>query len=111
MKHSARFVVMQCHAEWLFPCPRLPQNRFDCLADSPQKPAEAILTNKGDVLMAISKYGKGTVFAVADPWIYNEYADGIKLPPEYDNYAAGKELVEWLLKQVPVSAAENRASR
>src|SRR5437868_13889255 len=74
---------------------------------SPQKPAEAILTNKGDVLMAISKYGKGTVFAVADPWIYNEYADGIKLPPEYDNYAAGKQLVQWLLKQVPGAPSDN----
>ncbi|HEX7959009.1 MAG TPA: glycoside hydrolase family 88 protein, partial [Terriglobales bacterium] len=75
---------------------------------SPQKPAEAVLIDKGDVLMAISKYGKGTVFAVVDPWVYNEYGDGIKLPPEYDNYAAGKELVEWLLKQVP---ARNETAR
>ena len=68
---------------------------------SPQKPAQATLADKGDVLMAISKYGKGTVFAVVDPWLYNEYGDGIKLPPEYDNYAAGKQLVQWLLQQVP----------
>jgi unsaturated rhamnogalacturonyl hydrolase len=66
---------------------------------SPQKPAEAILTDKGDVLMAISKYGKGTVYAVVDPWLYNEYTDGIKLPSEYDNFGAGKQLVRWLLEQ------------
>ena len=78
---------------------------------SPQKPAEAILTDKGDVLMAISKYGKGTVFAVVDPWLYNEYIDGIKLPSEYDNFGAGKQLVRWLLDQVPASSDRSRASR
>jgi unsaturated rhamnogalacturonyl hydrolase len=51
--------------------------------------------------MAMAKYGKGTVFATVDPWIYNEYTDGRKLPASYDNYAAGKELVRWALKQIP----------
>ena len=51
--------------------------------------------------MAVAKYGKGTVFAVVDPWLYNEYTDGRKLPAEYDNYAAGKELVRWVLAQIP----------
>ena len=73
---------------------------------SPQKPAEPVLTDKGDVLIAVSKYGKGTVLAVVDPWLYNEYGDGIKLPAEYDNYAAGKELANWLLKQVPSARGE-----
>jgi len=53
----------------------------------------------GDLLMASAKYGKGLVFAVTDPWLYNEYTDGKKLPPEYDNLAAGKEFVAWLLEQ------------
>jgi unsaturated rhamnogalacturonyl hydrolase len=53
----------------------------------------------GDLLMAYAKYGKGMVFAVTDPWLYNEYTDGKKLPPEYDNFAAGKEFVAWLLEQ------------
>ncbi len=53
----------------------------------------------GDLLMAYAKYGKGMVLAVTDPWLYNEYTDGKKLPPEYDNFAAGKELVGWLLEQ------------
>jgi unsaturated rhamnogalacturonyl hydrolase len=51
--------------------------------------------------MATAKYGKGTVFAVADPWVYNEYTNGQNLPPEYDNLAGAVELVNWLVKQVP----------
>jgi unsaturated rhamnogalacturonyl hydrolase len=50
--------------------------------------------------MASAKYGKGTVFAVADPWVYNEYTNGQNLPPEYDNLAGAVELVNWLVKQV-----------
>jgi unsaturated rhamnogalacturonyl hydrolase len=51
--------------------------------------------------MATAKYGKGTVFAFVDPWLYNEYTDGRKLPADYQNYAAGVEFVRWLLDQVP----------
>ena len=50
--------------------------------------------------MASAKYGKGTVFAVADPWVYNEYTNGQNLPPEYDNLGGAVELVNWLVKQV-----------
>jgi unsaturated rhamnogalacturonyl hydrolase len=67
---------------------------------SPNPPAEASLKDHGDVLMAVSRYGKGTVFATVDPWLYNEYTDGRKLPSSYDNYAAGEELVRWALKQI-----------
>jgi unsaturated rhamnogalacturonyl hydrolase len=41
------------------------------------------------------------VFAMVDPWLYNEYTDGRKLPSSYDNFVAGKELVRWILEQVP----------
>jgi unsaturated rhamnogalacturonyl hydrolase len=58
------------------------------------------LLDRGDILMASVKYGKGTVFATVDPWLYNEYTDGRKLPAEYDNFAAGGELVHWILGQV-----------
>jgi unsaturated rhamnogalacturonyl hydrolase len=61
--------------------------------------AVAVLQDKGIVLMATAKYGKGTVFAVTDPWLYNEYTNGKNLPAEYDNLAAGKELVRWLIEQ------------
>jgi unsaturated rhamnogalacturonyl hydrolase len=64
-------------------------------------PAVAQLVDSGDILMATAKYGRGTVFAVTDPWLYNEYTDGRKLPMEFDNFAAGKEVVRWVLSQIP----------
>ena len=69
------------------------------------KGAKPLLIWKGDTLMAVAHYGKGTVVAVTDPWLYNEYTDGRKLPPEYDNFAAGTEFVHWLLDQ-PHAATE-----
>ncbi|HEX8142774.1 MAG TPA: glycoside hydrolase family 88 protein [Pyrinomonadaceae bacterium] len=69
------------------------------LALSP--PAKPALEHNGDVVMAVAKLGKGTVFAVGDPWLYNEYTDGRKLPPEYDNFKAAKDLARWLIQQVP----------
>jgi unsaturated rhamnogalacturonyl hydrolase len=65
-------------------------------------PAIPVLKHNNDVVMAISKYGKGIVFALGDPWIYNEYLDGRKLPVDFDNYEAAVNWVKWLLKQVPV---------
>jgi unsaturated rhamnogalacturonyl hydrolase len=63
-------------------------------------PAKAVLTDKGDVLMAVAKYGKGTVFAVVDPWVYNEYTDRRnKLPVEYDNFSAAIDLAGWAVRQ------------
>lgn len=41
--------------------------------------------------------GKGKVFAVGDPWLYNEYVDGRKLPAEYENFKAANDLVKWAL--------------
>ncbi|HKC65292.1 MAG TPA: glycoside hydrolase family 88 protein, partial [Pyrinomonadaceae bacterium] len=64
-------------------------------------PAKPTIVDKGDVIMAVSKLGKGTVFAVGDPWLYNEYTDGRKLPPEYDNYKAARDLSRWLIEQIP----------
>lgn len=63
------------------------------------RPAEPALEDKGAVVMAVSKVGRGTVFAVGDPWLYNEYVDGRKLPPEFDNYKAAKDLSRWLLER------------
>jgi unsaturated rhamnogalacturonyl hydrolase len=64
-------------------------------------PAKSMLTDNGDVIIAVSRVGKGTVFAVGDPWFYNEYTDGRKLPATYQNFTAAQEFVKWLLKQVP----------
>jgi unsaturated rhamnogalacturonyl hydrolase len=64
-------------------------------------PAKSGLTDQGDVIFGISKYGKGTVFAVGDPWLYNEYLDGRRIDTSFENFEAGKELATWLLKQIP----------
>lgn len=66
-----------------------------------KSPAVSVLREEGNTWMAVAHYGKGTVYANVDPWLYNEYTDGRKLPAEYDNYAGGAELVRWLLEQAP----------
>ena len=65
------------------------------------KPATPVLNKEGRVVAAMAKYGKGTVFAIGDPWLYNEYVDGRKLPAEFNNYQAATDLVNWLIKQTP----------
>lgn len=62
-----------------------------------QPPARPLLKKDGDIIIATALYGKGKVLAVGDPWLYNEYVDGRKLPAEYDNYKAASDLVKWLL--------------
>jgi unsaturated rhamnogalacturonyl hydrolase len=66
-------------------------------------PAKPVMQHKGDVIMAMAKLGRGTVFAIGDPWLYNEYVDGRKLPPDFDNYKAAQDLARWLLQQSPAS--------
>ena len=60
-------------------------------------PAKAVVTDKGDVIIAVAKVGKGMVFAVGDPWLYNEYTDGRRIPLIYENFSAAKDLAKWLL--------------
>ena len=98
------------------------QGKFDHLPDHPifkgvseiymkgictlklKKPAEPVLTDKSDIIMAYSKFGKGFVFAVGDPWFYNEYIYHRYLPAEYENGKAAKNLFDWLLQKArPVS--------
>jgi unsaturated rhamnogalacturonyl hydrolase len=62
-------------------------------------PARPLMQHKGDVIMATVRFGRGTVFAVGDPWLYNEYVDGRKLPAEFENYKAARDLSRWLLQQ------------
>ena len=64
-------------------------------------PAYSALSDKGDVIIAVTRYGKGGVFAVGDPWFYNEYTDGRKLPYGYQNFDAANDLVKWLISQSP----------
>jgi unsaturated rhamnogalacturonyl hydrolase len=60
--------------------------------------AVPLIVWKGDTLMAWTRYGRGMVVAVSDPWLYNEYTDGKKLPSFYDQQAAGQEFVEWVVE-------------
>ena len=64
-----------------------------------KSPATANAVKDNDVIIATANYGKGKVLAVGDPWLYNEYLDGRKLPAEYENYKSAQDLVKWLLKQ------------
>jgi unsaturated rhamnogalacturonyl hydrolase len=64
-------------------------------------PAKPLLIHNGSVIMATAKYGKGSVFVVGDPWLYDEYTDGRKLPAEYQNFTAAKDLSRWLLQRAP----------
>ena len=62
--------------------------------------ARALLTENGKVLIAESNYGKGYVFAIGDPWIYNEYIDHDRLPSGFENRKAAENLTEFLLGKV-----------
>jgi len=61
--------------------------------------ARGVLSTNGDMVMAVSKHGKGTVFVIGDPWLYNEYVDGRRLPAEFENFKAAQDLSRWLIAQ------------
>lgn len=63
------------------------------------KNAQAILEEDGKVLMAECNFGKGYVFAIGDPWIYNEYIDHALLPESFENLQAAKNLTDILLNK------------
>jgi len=67
-----------------------------------KKPATSVYSENGEVIMSVSKVGKGMVYAIGDPWFYNEYVDGRKLPAKYENYKAAEDLVKWLLQQARI---------
>lgn len=64
---------------------------------SVKAPAKADVKKEGDTIIATARFGKGKVIAVGDPWLYNEYIDGRKLPAIYENYKAAEDLAKWLL--------------
>ena len=59
--------------------------------------ARAVLSEKGKMLIAENKFGKGYVFAIGDPWIYNEYMDHDRLPESFENRKAAENLTDLLL--------------
>ena len=61
--------------------------------------AHPLVKKRATVLMAVAPVGRGTVLAIADPWLWNEYLDGRKIVPPSDNFAAAIDLTGWILKQ------------
>jgi unsaturated rhamnogalacturonyl hydrolase len=57
-------------------------------------PAQAVLSLGGKNLMATSTKGSGTVFALGDPWLYNEYINS------RDNFVAGSNVMRWVLARL-----------
>ncbi|WDF56738.1 DUF4350 domain-containing protein [Mucilaginibacter sp. KACC 22063] len=70
-----------------------------CSIGIPAKAIPVLKSATGAVIAATVKYGKGIVFAVGDPWLYNEYVNG-RLPAGYENDKAAADLTKWLLAQV-----------
>jgi unsaturated rhamnogalacturonyl hydrolase len=56
-------------------------------------PAEAVLTDKGTDIMALAQVGRGMVFALGDPWLYDEYIE------RNDNVRIATNLFTMLLEQ------------
>lgn len=60
-------------------------------------PAKPVLIKDGHIFMAISYMEKGTVFAITDPWIYNEYIGHKYLLESFKNTKAAKNLADYLI--------------
>jgi unsaturated rhamnogalacturonyl hydrolase len=61
--------------------------------------AKPVVTADGMNIMAVSAHGKGRVFVIGDPWLYNEYVDGRRLPAEFENFKAALDLSRWLISK------------
>jgi unsaturated rhamnogalacturonyl hydrolase len=61
--------------------------------------ARPVLTDNDQVIIAECEFGKGFVFAVGDPWIYNEYIDHDRLPADFENRKAAENLTEYLMQK------------
>jgi hypothetical protein len=66
------------------------------------KDAKPVLKDEktNSVIIAETKYGKGYVLIVGDPWLYNEYIDHAMLPESFENLKAANNLVDLLLRKV-----------
>lgn len=62
--------------------------------------ARPVLMENGKTLIAENNYGRGYVFAIGDPWIYNEYIDHALLPESFENKKAAINLTDLLISKV-----------
>jgi unsaturated rhamnogalacturonyl hydrolase len=58
-----------------------------------------LIISNDKTLVANIAFGKGQVIAVGDPWLYNEYVDGRKLPIGFQNFEAMQQLVQWAISK------------
>ncbi len=61
--------------------------------------AHSVLQDNDGAKIAVASVGRGTVLAIADPWLLNEFLDGRKSSPSTDNFRAAIDLAGWILKQ------------
>jgi hypothetical protein len=62
--------------------------------------ARAVLNDNGNsanVFIAETKFGKGWVLAIGDPWVYNEYIGHSRLPESFENGKAAENLCGYLI--------------
>ncbi|MGN6396975.1 MAG: DUF4350 domain-containing protein [Mucilaginibacter sp.] len=62
------------------------------------KGKQVLQSQSGAAIAAVVNYGKGMVFAVSDPWFYNEYVNG-RLPAGFDNDKAAADLTRYLISK------------
>ncbi len=81
----------------LFKTAKQPFIKDACSITQGKEAQTALQSPGGATIATVVKVGKGTVFAVGDPWLYNEYVNG-RLPDGFDNDKAAADLAGWLLK-------------
>ena len=64
-----------------------------------QAGTNAIVLSGDKIIAATATYGKGHVIGVGDPWLYNEYVDGKKLPADFQNFEAMGQFVNWVMSK------------
>ncbi len=62
--------------------------------------AKPVLEKDENIIMAETNFGNGHVFAVGDPWIYNEYIGHKYLPASFENGKAAENLTRYLISLV-----------
>ena len=62
--------------------------------------AMPVLKDGEFIFIAETRYGKGFVLAIGDPWLYNEYIGHSRLPGSFENGKAAQNLCGYLISKV-----------
>jgi unsaturated rhamnogalacturonyl hydrolase len=63
------------------------------------KYAVPVLKDGEFIFIAETRYGKGYVLAIGDPWVYNEYIGHNRLPESFENGKAAVNLCSYLISK------------